>query len=815
MRIARRIILEGRVQGFGVRPSIARLAERLGIAGRVRNRLSGVEIEVHGERDDVEAFEAQLASVLPEQAIVQRRTSEIIPSTESLDDRFQIETTSEVGAVRAQVPADVVMCAECLDDVRDPSSRRFEYPLTTCAVCGPRFSVITSMPFERDATTLRSFATCRACADEYANSKDRRCHAQTIACPNCGPRVWCVDRQGHCLASQREAIDVVVKALQAGQIVALRGIGGYQLLCDAMSSDAVRRLRSRKQRPSKPLAVLVESLEVAQQFADISAVEAEALTSRANPIVLLRRRTGTPASLRSETGKSARPTENLAAEIHPGLRDVGLLLPSSPLHWLIVHQCGRPLVATSGNLEGEPLVVEVAEAESRLASIADLWLHHDRPIANAVDDSVVRVIAGRAVTLRMARGFAPLALPEWPWKRNGRRSVLATGGHLKNAVALDNGEQAVLGPHLGDLDREQTRLRFVQQVEQLRELFGAKPELVVHDLHPGYFTTEWAKSFCSRTRESSVRSLTTSATVVGLRTLAVQHHHAHVLAVSWEQGWLDREVLGLAWDGTGFGSDGSLWGGETLRCRGGQFERVGSCRPFRLPGGEAAIREPWRVAAVLLREAVGETNAREFVSRHLSASEYERFFAIAALENFSPRCTSIGRLFDAVAAIVLGISRSEFEGQPAMLLESLCERRPSTIDFVDTDVDGHLDWRPLVRRVWQDLMSDVPPSQIAELFHHSLARFAVATARRHPALPIVLSGGVFQNRVLVESLIEQLGPDADRIGLPGMIPPNDGGLAAGQLAVALMAELPNSALKSSVVNDARHLSPLPRIGGEG
>ncbi len=769
MRIARRIILEGRVQGFGVRPSIVRLAERLGIAGRVRNRLRGVEMEVHGECDDIAAFEAQLAAVLPEQAIVQRRESEIISIIESSDRSFQIEATPEAGAVRAQVPADVVMCAECLNDVRDQTSRRLEYPLTTCAACGPRFSVITAMPFERDATTLRSFAMCRTCADEYTNSKDRRCHAQTIACPNCGPRVWCVDRQGHCVASQREAIDVVVKALQAGQIVALRGIGGYQLLCDAMSSDAVRRLRSRKQRPSKPLAVLVESLEAAHELAEISAVEVKALTSRANPIVLLRRRMGTlarPSCASAGTGKSAHPT--LAPEIHPGLRDVGLLLPSSPLHWLIAHHCGRPLVATSGNLEGEPLVVEVAEAESRLASIADLWLHHDRPIANAVDDSVVRVIARCAVTLRQARGFAPQALPEWPWKRNDRTSVLATGGHLKNAFALDNGEQAVLGPHIGDLDREQTRQRFVQQVEQLGRLLGAKPELIAHDLHPGYFTTEWAKE-------------------LGLRSVAVQHHHAHVVAASWEQGWLDREVLGLAWDGTGFGSDGSLWGGETLRCRGSQFERVGSCRPFRLPGGEAAIREPWRVAAVLLREALGETEARAFVSRHLPATEHERFFAIAASERFSPQCTSIGRLFDAVAAMVLGISRSEFEGQPAMLLESLCERRASTIDFVDADQDGHLDWRPLVRRVRHDLMSDVPPSRIAEMFHHSLARFAVATARRHPALPIVLSGGVFQNRVLVESLVEQLGPDAVRIGLPFTIPPNDGGLAAGQLAVALMS----------------------------
>lgn len=755
MIIARRIILEGRVQGLGVRPAIARLAGRLGLAGCVRNRLRGVEIEVQGEERDVAAFETELADALPEQAIVQRRELEIIPIAEPPELKgFQIATRSESGAVRAQVPPDVAMCAECLEDIRNERSRRSEYPLTTCAACGPRFSVITAMPFERDLTTMQTFAMCRDCAAEYANPADRRFHAQTIACPRCGPRIWCVDRQGHCLASQRAAVAVAVEALKSGQIVALRGIGGYQLLCDATSSNAVRRLRIRKRRPSKPLAVLVESLSAARELAEVSAVEAAALASRANPIVLVRRK-GSQAQL------------SLAAEIHPGLRDVGLLLPSSPLHWLIAQQSGRPLVATSGNLEGEPLVVEVAEAETRLAGMADLWLHHDRPIANAVDDSVVRVIANRVVTLRMARGFAPLALPEWSWRRERVTPLLATGGHLKSAFALDNGEQAVLGPHIGDLDRERTRQRFVEQLQQLQRLLGAEPPRIAHDAHPGYFTTEWARN-------------------IERRTLAVQHHHAHVTAVSWEHGWLDREVLGFAWDGTGFGPDGSIWGGETLRCCGSQFERIGACRAFRLPGGEAAIHEPWRVAAVLLREAVGDADARAFAARHWPASDLDRFFAIAASDRFSPRCTSIGRLFDAVAALVLGISRSDFEGQPAMWLESLCEPCSNRIEVVDTEQNGELDWRPLIRRVWNDGRHAVPLSRIAETFHHSLARFVVATARRSPELPVVLSGGVFQNRVLVESLVEQFGSDAPRLGLPGHIPPNDGGLAAGQLAVAMM-----------------------------
>jgi hydrogenase maturation protein HypF len=733
----------------------------LELSGWVRNRSDGVEVELQGEPCSVEAFERELASHLPPGTVVDRFTSEEIAVGDS--GPFRIEAGASEGPLRTAVPPDAALCDHCRGEVSDPNNRRCEYPLTTCAACGPRFSVITAMPFERNATTMHSFAMCAMCAAEYRNPVDRRFHAQTIACPNCGPRVWCVDGHGRVLGAQREAVCIVVEALKGGQIVALRGIGGYQLLCDATSSEAVRRLRNRKRRPSKPLAVLVESLEVARQLTEVSALEAEALASRANPIVLVRWRMGTPACPSWSavgTGKSAHPPENLAPEIHPGLRDVGLMLPSSPLHWLIAHQSGRPLVATSGNLEGEPLVVEVAEAESRLAGVADVWLHHDRPIANGVDDSVVRLIANRVVTLRMARGFAPLVLPEWPGKRRGF-PILATGGHLKNAIAFDNGEQTVLGPHIGDLDDEATRQRFVANVSAFARLFGAEPRLIMHDRHPEYFTTRWA---FRRERPAC----------------AVQHHQAHVLAASWELGWLDREVLGFAWDGTGFGTDSTIWGGETLRVQGSRCEREGHCRPFRLPGGEAAIREPWRVAAVLLRDAVGDAAAREFASRVGRRREFERLFTISNANRFSPICTSIGRLFDGVAALVLGVTRCDFEGQAAMLLEHACETDGEAYRL-STD-DRQLDWRPLIQQLWRDVQADVPRGRIAMRFHQTLAQFVIETARRFRELPVALCGGAFQNRVLVESIVEQWPPDLGGLGWPSRIPPNDGGLAAGQLA---------------------------------
>jgi hydrogenase maturation protein HypF len=441
---------------------------------------------------------------------------------------------------------------------------------------------------------------------------------------------------------------------------------------------------------------------------------------------------------------------------------VGLLLPTTPLHWQLAQGCGRPLVATSGNREGEPLVHEVNEAQEQLAPIADTWLHHDRPIMRPIDDSVVRVIAGRQVTMRLARGLAPL-----PLDLHCNRPILALGGQQKAAVALANGAQAVLGPHMGDLDGLSTRERYVAHLRQFVELYGAEPELLVHDLHPDYFTTLWAA------RQP-------------LPSLAVQHHHAHVAAGMIEHGWLDREVLGIAFDGTGYGTDGTIWGGEFLLATACEFRRVAHLRQFRLPGGETAIREPWRIALALVAQVESAQVAVELAGDHVRRSAAENVVAILNHDRFSPVTTSAGRLFDGAASLILGTHAAQFEGQPAMLLEAASD--PSAAGAYELPLRDEktveLDWRPLVKAILADRATGLPPGAMAMKFHRAVAAAIDAVCRRFRERPVVLGGGVFQNRVLTELLCERWSGRRQPLGLPGRIPPNDGGLAAGQLAVA-------------------------------
>jgi hydrogenase maturation protein HypF len=465
---------------------------------------------------------------------------------------------------------------------------------------------------------------------------------------------------------------------------------------------------------------------------------------------------------------------------------VGLLLPTTPLHWQLAQSCGRPLVATSGNREGDPLAAEVDEAHEQLAPIADTWLHHDRPIVRPIDDSVVRIMAGRQVTLRLARGLAPLPL-DLPCGR----PILALGGQQKVALALANGAQAVLGPHVGDLDGVGTRERYLAHLRQLVDLYGAEPELLVHDLHPDYFTTQWASQH-------------------ELPTIAVQHHHAHVVAGMLEHHWFDRKVLGIAFDGTGYGTDGTIWGGELLLTTASEFRRVGRLRPFRLVGGEAAIREPWRVAVALVAEAVSPQAALELATDDDRRSAAERVLAILNHDSYSHITTSAGRLFDAAASLILGTVAAQFDGQPTMLLESACD--PSADGAYDLPLrEGEtleVDWRPWVVAVLADRAARVPSGAMAMKFHRAVAAAIDAVCRRFPELPVVLSGGVFQNRVLVELLCERWTGRRPPLGLPGRIPPNDGGLAAGQLAVAVARTI---GLSGNDRPTGAHATVLPTI----
>jgi len=775
---ARRFILQGRVQGMGVRPAIHRLAIELGLTGHVCNTHRGVETEVQGRAAQVARFAAGLLQALPAAAHVSTLRQESV-AVAALDG-FVIGRDAEPPAdapLAAQVPADLGVCAACRCEVASADDRRFGYGLTSCTACGPRFTVIRAMPYERADTTLAEFPFCAACLAEYEDPRSRRFHAQTNACPECGPQVWCVDDERRMLGRADAAVRAAAGALHRGRIAALRGVGGYQLLVDATQDQAVQRLRHRKERRSKPLAVMVESLAAARELAELDDAESAALCDSTNAIVLVR----------------AREDSGLSPGIHPGLNELGLLLPTSPLHLLLLRAAGRPLVCTSGNREGLPLEFEVAASESALAGVADVWLHHNRPIARPIDDSVVRVIGGRATTIRLARGLAPLPLdlPHMP-------PTLALGGHLKAAVAWSNGAQAVLGPHVGDLECVAARERFSSHVHDLQRLYRSRPTRVVHDLHPGYYTTELTRELTAIGSHASAHA--------GLQrhrgaapesdSFAVQHHEAHIAAVMLEHGWLDRDVLGVAWDGTGFGSDGHIWGGEFFAGNARLFRRIAALREFPLPGGEAAIRQPWRTALVMVRDAAGAagvTAMRSTLYEFATPRDVELVEQLIARTpssrpRLSPVTTSAGRLFDAAATLVLGIGQAEFEGQPAMLLEAAADRtEPGRYPLPLAPGPIHrLDWRPLIRGLLADRAAGISPGSMAMRFHRGVADGILAVGRLRRELPIVLSGGVFQNRLLLEALLAELTGEGRACGTAGRIPPNDGGLAAGQLAIAAM-----------------------------
>ena len=759
--VAWRVRVRGLVQGVGFRPFVYRLARRLGLAGWARNDAEGVLLHAEGRPGELVRFVRLLRMEAPRAAFVSGVEQDVV-EPEGVVDFVIRESSSVAGACLARVPADRVACPACLADVDSQADRRHGYALTTCTDCGPRYSIIRVMPYDRPGTTMEGFALCPSCDKEYHDPSDRRFHAQPIACPRCGPHVWLCDPTGRTLAEGEGAVRAATDFLRQGQIVALQGVGGFQLLVRADQSTAVCRLRERKQRPTKPFAVVVSSLEHADRLGVLSATERALLADPAGPIVLVRKRPGAP----------------LADEAAPGLERVGLMLPTTPLHHLLLAAVDFPVVATSGNRSEEPIAVEPQEARDRLGGLADAFLVHDRPIDGRVDDSVARVVAGRPLLVRLARGYAPLPLPALErWARKhlppGAPAVLAVGGQQKSALALYTGDQAVLGPHVGDLDAALTRRAFVEAARDLPALYGCRVGLVGCDLHPDYTSSRWAEE-------------------AGLPVVRVQHHHAHAVACMVEHGLLDREVLAFTWDGTGLGLDDAVWGGEVLRARVGGFDRVGRLRPFVLPGGEAAVREPARVALALLVQALGDRAIRADgelpALLHLSAAAVRQLLSMMERGVNSPATTSMGRLFDAVAALGLGAARVSYEGEAAARLESAAGEERSEgyalpIAFRAGLMEG--DWRPLVRAVLADRKAGVSARTIASRFHEAIVGWAAAVAAQQPALPVVLGGGCFQNARLVEGLLARLRAAGREVYHARALPPGDGALAAGQLAVAL------------------------------
>ncbi|TWU08803.1 Carbamoyltransferase HypF [Symmachiella macrocystis] len=732
--IATRLLLQGSVQGVGVRPAIMKLASELKLCGFVANEMRGVEIYIEGSGIEIDEFADRLQAELPRGARfgnLTRMHSAVIGL-----QQFEIRTVKSTGAVATLVPHDMAVCEQCNDEVTHALDRRAGYAFTSCTNCGPRYSIIHTMPYERSQTSMGQFDLCEPCRSEFEGANDRRFHAQTNACADCGPTVCC----GETTEQGKSAITAAAIELKNGGIVALKGLGGYQLLCDATSETAVRRLRDRKHRRTKPLPVMISAPSRPEEFP-------AALFDASNPIVLV------PFDL----------VGNLAESVHANFNTVAVMLPTTPLHRLLLRECGRPLVVTSGNIESEPLAYENDDATESLHGVADLFLHHNRRIVRPIDDSVVQTCGNRTVSIRAARGIAPL-----PLALQTDRSILAVGGHQKVAVALSNKKQAVLGPHIGDLDSLAARERFVSHTRSLIDLYGCNPEVIVHDLHPDYFTTRWAEEQPQP-------------------TIAVQHHHAHIVSGILEHAWLDRKVLGIAFDGTGYGPDGTIWGGEFLLATATQFHRVGHLRPFTLPGGELSVRQPWRVALSLLTETLGSAAAIELLHGEAETSQLQALAKLIERRQAGPMTTSAGRLFDGVAALLLPLADVSFAGEPAMRLESICDdSEPASYSFSVTEIDEvvSLDWRPVLAEIVGDLTQGVEIGAIAMRFHRAIARAIANLAKKYAELPIILSGGCFQNRLLTELVLEQFAGGPQTVGLPGTIPPGDGGLAAGQLAIA-------------------------------
>ncbi|MGD0695993.1 MAG: carbamoyltransferase HypF [Terriglobia bacterium] len=732
--------MRGAVQGVGFRPFVYRLANDLGLTGWVRNSSDGLVIEVEGPRAELDRFLERLASERPAAALVlETRTAR---SAATGCRTFQILASDETVERTASLLPELATCRECLTEISDPSDRRYGYPFTNCTNCGPRFTIIEDIPYDRPRTTMRGFAMCPECRGEYTDPANRRFHAQPNACPRCGPRLW-AETPGNASVDltsmpSEHAIVEAGRVLQQGGIVALKGIGGFQLLTDARQPEAVERLRERKHREAKPFALMMPGIEMVCHYCEVSAEEQRLLESPAAPIVLLKP-SGAPG---------------LAPGVAESSPYLGVMLPYSPLHHLLMREFPFPIVATSGNASDEPIAIENQEARARLGEIADLFVMHNRPIARPCDDSVVRLVRGRESVMRRARGYAPLPV----FVGRDLPAVLAVGGHLKNTVAIAVGQQVFLSQHVGDLDTIEARGAFERAIDDLCRLYRFKPELVACDLHPDYASTRWA-------RES------------GLPLVAIQHHQAHVAACAAENG-IEGPYLGVSWDGTGYGLDGTVWGGEFFHADGIEFERIAHLRPFRLPGGEAAVREGWRSAASLLWEVGGQSAA---------ALPAQRLPLLRMLEHGvnAPWTTSVGRLFDAVASMVGVADESRFEGQAAMMLER-------AIGSLSTDESYELvssgdtgDWAPLIEAVRQDVARQEPKGLVAARFHNALANWIVTVSERVGERQVVLSGGVFQNGYLVERTSALLEAGGFRVLTHRYVPPNDGGIALGQAVLAV------------------------------
>ena len=754
--VNKRLHITGIVQGVGFRPTVFNLARRFQLTGWVLNNAQGVEIEMHGEEETVQAFIHDLRQNPPPLAVIDSFTVEDAPC--QVHTGFQIRHSQDDPSDFLPVSPDLNICPDCRRELFDPSDRRYRYPFINCTNCGPRFSIVTGIPYDRPNTSMAGFALCPDCAQEYQDPANRRFHAQPIACPVCGPQVW-YEEGGKKLAEHEAALQAARKALVKGKILAVKGLGGFHLVCDAQNPQTVENLRLRKRRSGKPLALMAFDLETIKEYAIVSPEEEKLLTSPMAPVVLL------------ETLAAGKELLRLVA---PDQNRLGFMLPYTPLHLLLLEPAeGFPkvLVMTSGNLSEEPIAYSNAEAKRRLSTLADGFLLHDRPIHTRIDDSVVSVIEGVPHIQRRARGYAPLPL-QIP---TSAVPTLACGTELKNTFCLVRDRYAFVSHHIGDLENQETLSAFEDAIRHYENIFRIKPEILAADIHPDYLASRYAH------RRASEQNLP---------LVEVQHHHAHIISCMAENGLKPQDtVIGLAFDGTGYGTDGAIWGGELLLSNWESFERVYHLEYMPLPGGDAAVRKPARIALSLLLHAGIDPDSFPFPFHQALDPDERSAVANQVRTGFnSPKTSSLGRLFDGVAALIGLHQQISYEAQNAIALETIADpEEQSCYDFPIED--GQILVSPVIRAIVEDIKQNVTPAVLSARFHNGLTACAVKvceTVRAQTGLrQVVLSGGVWQNKTLIKQTIDALNASGFEVFWPHKLPTNDGGVSLGQALVAL------------------------------
>ena len=741
--------IQGAVQGVGFRPFVYRLAIELKLTGWVNNNPQGVAIAVEGNQQKLDLFLELLQSEKPARSQIHQIIQEWCEPLHY--QAFEIhESTADSSVKTAIILPDLATCDDCLRDIFDAKNRRYRYPFTNCTNCGTRYSIIRAVPYDRHNTTMHKFQMCDVCQAEYDYPLDRRFHAQPNACANCGPHLELWDRDGQAISEQ--ALLTTVQAIREGKILAIKGLGGFQLVVDANNAEAIAKLRERKHRPHKPLALMYPNLESIYQDCQSSELEAQLLNSTEAPIVLLQKLNKGIKSIISDNDY------------------IGVMLPYTPLHHLLMAELQSPIVATSGNLSDEPICIDNQEAIACLGNIADLFLVHNRDIVQPVDDSVVRVIGDHPVILRRARGYAPSPLAPLPLGEENKR-ILALGGQLKNAIALSINNSIILSQHIGDLETTKAFEHFQRIIQRLSDAYEFQPDAIACDAHPDYLSSQYARQLSQSLQ---------------IPLISVQHHYAHVLACMVDNQ-IVAPVLGIAWDGTGYGNDGTIWGGEFLKITESGFQRVAHLRQFTLLGGDKAAKEPRRVALGILWEILGDRlwDLQLPTLQSFTNSELGILKNLLSKPHHAPKTSSIGRLFDAVASLLNIYQITSFEGQAAIALEQICDVTIDDFYGMDVKNDGEIDWFNLMQSILEDRQKQTEIATIATKFHNSLVEIMVTIANRVGTEQIVLTGGCFQNRYLTERAIQKLTQDKFRVYCHQNIPPNDGGIAAGQIIAAL------------------------------